>query len=201
MPHKDPVARKQYAAEYHQKRRAAGISQVYAKAYIADNIVQVTAKQRAWALANPERAAANKRACYERNKERYNAANKAYGEKHGRRAPTAEQLERKQEWDAKYRAANKEKLAAAKAEWRRNNLGRWNATRMAYKAAKAQRMPAWLTADDKEVIAVLYEQARTLQMHVDHIVPLRGKAVSGLHVPWNLQALTPADNIAKRNKF
>lgn len=74
-------------------------------------------------------------------------------------------------------------------------------------AAKLHRCPDWLTAEDQVVMQCFYAVARlrTTEMgepwHVDHKVPLQGKKVSGLHVPWNLQVLRGVDNLKKHAKF
>jgi hypothetical protein len=75
------------------------------------------------------------------------------------------------------------------------------------RALKLQRTPAWLTEFDKLKIKCVYSVAAMLtrenkeSWHVDHIIPLQGDLVSGLHVPSNLKVIRGAENIAKHNKY
>lgn len=66
-----------------------------------------------------------------------------------------------------------------------------------YKANKLQRIPAW--ADLRVIEEFYYNKPKN--MHVDHIIPLNGKNVSGLHVIDNLQYLSAEDNLKKSNSF
>lgn len=69
------------------------------------------------------------------------------------------------------------------------------------------RTPAWLTDFDRLKIKCIYSVAAMLtrenkeEWTVDHIIPLQGKLVSGLHVPNNLQVMRGSENYAKINKF
>lgn len=60
-----------------------------------------------------------------------------------------------------------------------------------------ERTPIW---SDLELIDAFYK-ACPIGYHVDHIIPLRGRLVSGLHVLSNLQYLTAEDNLIKNNKY
>lgn len=66
------------------------------------------------------------------------------------------------------------------------------------------RLPSWA---DKKAMRAIYKQARRITLEtgirhaVDHIIPLQGKRVSGLHVPENLRIITHAENAKKLNKY
>ena len=69
------------------------------------------------------------------------------------------------------------------------------------------RIPSWLTSDDWQRMDAVYREAQSLSKttgvdhHVDHIFPLRGKTVSGLHVPTNLRAIPWHENLQKSCRF
>ena len=68
--------------------------------------------------------------------------------------------------------------------------------------------PKWLSAEQMKAIHEIYKDMRTrnrlagkIEYHVDHVVPLNGETVCGLHVPWNLEVVKAKDNIAKSNTY
>jgi 5-methylcytosine-specific restriction endonuclease McrA len=70
-----------------------------------------------------------------------------------------------------------------------------------------QATPKWLTAEHKLEIRMKYRLAIELSRRlgtphaVDHIVPLQGEEVCGLHVPWNMEVITQEENLKKSNKL
>lgn len=90
---------------------------------------------------------------------------------------------------------------ACKCESRRKaekkNRGVANARKARYEYSKIKRTPSWT-----DLIAITeFYKACPKGMAVDHIIPLQGKNVSGLHVINNLQYLTKSENSSKSNNF
>lgn len=107
----------------------------------------------------------------------------------------------------RWQAKNKDKKKAWDTQYWINNPGR-NAYHCAKRRmSKLNRTPKWLTDEDMWVINEIYHVAKIRQeltgfnWHVDHIIPLQGKRVSGLHVPNNLQVIPGIENIRKRNTY
>jgi hypothetical protein len=119
---------------------------------------------------------------------------------------------------AAWKALHPEAAAAAKARWAAKNKAylanyraKRNKTRRVELAArsgenraiKLRAMPAWASP---ERIAEVYQLAARLtketgiEHHVDHVVPLRSKIVSGLHVEYNLEAIPAVKNRIKGNR-
>jgi len=86
---------------------------------------------------------------------------------------------------------------ARQLAWQKRNPGKASARSKVYKASKIHRMPKWA---NPEAISFFYE-CRPAGCHVDHVIPLRGKTISGLHVETNLQWLPASENCSKGNAF
>lgn len=127
----------------------------------------------AWKKDNPERSIELGRASYRRNpKKRYESYKK-------------------------WRKANLLHSRQLIAGWRKRHPGAINALNKRRKADKLKRTPAWA---DLPKIKKIYEHCPA-GYHVDHIYPLLGETVSGLHVENNLQYLLAIENLRKRNSL
>jgi hypothetical protein len=167
---------------------------------------------RQYTEANRARIAAADKARYQHEKEARAAANKAWRAAHAEDLPAMRRDYREANKDAiaakdrEYYAANKERVAARRRAYRVENAATIASYNRARQLAKMQRTPKWLSVDDHWLMAQAYELAalRTklfgFPWHVDHILPLHGRRVSGLHVPTNLQVIPGTDNCKKSNK-
>lgn len=155
---------------------------------------QIAASKKAWYEINKVQIAQKKKARYPAIKDDANAAkrlkNQLYPEIRASQRKT--RIKETSLYNKQYRKENPEIVNAIKAKRR---------------AAKLSRTPKWLTREDWEKIQEYYTYAQlfteTLEIpyEVDHIIPLQGKNISGLHCPQNLQILTKKENNLKKNKF
>lgn len=104
----------------------------------------------------------------------------------------------------RWRKKNDEAVKTRRREWQKENRAKANANTNHYRAQKIKATPVW--ADHAAIKAIYLEADHQTKMtgivhHVDHVVPLRGKFVCGLHVENNLTILTSDQNKVKGNRF
>lgn len=105
---------------------------------------------------------------------------------------TAERA-RKAQVAKRWRLKNKAKKKAYDDNWRQNRP--WYAN--AFHSDNLKQMPPWASRQEIEAI---YKMAYQQRLEVDHIHPLNGEGLCGLHVPYNLQLLSKLENCRKGKK-
>lgn len=147
---------------------------------------------------------------YAKNKAKIGAKQKVYNS-NNKKSVVAKQ----QEWlvnnpDARkkhskaYYNNNKDVCRERNKIWAKANPNKRREYLASYRAAKLKATPLWV---DVEALSEVYSDCNDLQwlseepLEVDHIVPLQGKNVCGLHIAENLQIITQSQNRAKGNKY
>lgn len=106
-----------------------------------------------------------------------------------------------------WREKNRDKVCATAKRGRQKDPARECAKVMRRHASKMNATPKWLSQDQHDEMLKIYRQASVTsaffgaRFHVDHVVPLRGAEVCGLHVPWNLQIIPAVENHRKSNRL
>lgn len=160
-----------------------------------NNLVENIEACRKWRQANPAKSAESSRKWRQVNPDRSRLASARY-RLDNRDAVNARTRERSKAEAAKA-AANKRQ-----AEWAKRNPDKKASAVAMRKAKEIKATPLWA---NRQLIDEHYRLSRQLNMltcklyHVDHIVPLRGKTVCGLHVESNLQIIPASVNISKGN--
>lgn len=160
----------------------------YQREYYARNREKMRAQQAVWKDANKEKARAAENAWREANEERVKANHAAYYQSNRSRLDAI---------NIGWRRENVKRTAEHKRRYVQENLAKSNALTKKYRARKHQRMPMWA---DESKIREFYLNCPDGH-EVDHVVPLFGELVSGLHVHTNLQYLTVEKNRSKSNRF
>lgn len=159
------------------------------KKYYQTNKELILTKGRKYYVNNKEKVDCANLLWAKNNKEKVRAIHRKWVEKNPDR-----NCAHKKSWILR----NPEKKKEATRKHRKNNLPMYAEKSMRRYASKLNATPLWA---DIDAIKDVYKEAEYFQMQVDHVVPLKGKNVCGLHVWDNLQLLTAEENQKKSNKF
>lgn len=152
------------------------------------------AKRRIWSAKNPDKANAQKRNWCAKNREHVRGIKRAWNKAH----PEGQKA-RARRWFL----ANKDR-----ANGQQRNYAKRNPGKIASKAARRRsdlllRTPAWADLSKIEEIyaRAVAMRANGYKVDVDHVIPLCGERISGLHVAENLQIIDTVENQLKSNQF
>ena len=193
--------RKEYRSRAHVKEQ----EKIYAKSHYQETKEKSNTVSKLWRENNRERNKELKARWYKTEK------GKAYQAKM-QKTYRENNIDAYKEKEQKYREENRIVCNERVRFWRINNPDKNTAKSGKYRCAKLKAVPAW--ADDKKILS-FYQKASWMndatrgfsglgefqRWHVDHIIPLQGKLVCGLHTQDNLQVITAKANLSKHNEF
>lgn len=170
----------------------------YRKVRYQNNKEEILIEVKKYQQENKEEILKHKKVYYQENKEHILIERKIYRNENKEKFTSKDKL---------YYQRNRDEILVKIKVYQNKNRGLYNALGAKRRAAKLNATPKWLTFEHCEQIEFFFIEAKRLERldgikrHVDHIVPLQGKTVCGLHVPWNLQILTEFENISKSNRL
>jgi ATP-dependent Lon protease len=135
---------------------------------------------------------------YQKNKETITKSQKEYYVKNKDKV-----IARKIAWSK----LNPESLKTAQAKYAKNNPEKFAIKASTRRARLLKATPKWLTESDivrmnaKYQLAAMFNEYTGEEWAVDHIYPLKGKEVCGLHVPSNLRVIPWLENVKKGNRI
>ena len=168
----------------------------YQKKYRKENKEKGSEKGKVYYRENRESVLTRTNQHHKDNREKRNADKRVY------------YLENKEDMDSKGREhykEHKETYAARHKKYNQENPHIAAGCKIRRVRAELNATPNWLSESDRKKIKLIYllRNSRTawkgVEHHVDHIVPLQGENVCGLHVPWNLQVIPAEQNLRKSN--
>ena len=156
-------------------------------------------KNRAKYLRHKEKIKAARRLDYANDPEKYAKRSKIQRKRHAPKIK-ADKLE----YERQDRAKNPEKYREKQRKHREENTVYYRKKWADYRAMKLQRKPSWANdffIEEAYALAKLRTEMTGFPWEVDHIIPLQGELISGLHVENNLQVIPQSVNRVKSNKW
>ena len=169
------------AAEYGKSWRSRNIEKVRRdkKSYEEKNLVRIRGKKAEWKRKN----------YHEKLKPKNQIYNKKNAEKISKQGKARELI-------------NKEKRTETNKIWAVKNKAKLNHKCRLRQLLKKQATPPWANLkliQEMYELSEMYSKNTGIKHHVDHVVPIQGKNVCGLHVHYNLQVMPYYENLSKGN--
>jgi hypothetical protein len=164
----------------------------------------ISVRDKKYLSANREKVAAKKKSRYQNDPEKFKKSQAIYRDKVENKKVA--RLRAK-----KWRQENPEKVKELNEYWSKKHYSENKSYYIAKDAERRARQigatPPWLSEAQKARIKNIYTVCKKVSQitgklhHVDHVVPLKGQDVCGLHVPWNLAIIPAVMNLEKSNKM